>query len=328
MVLRDWVVASVVVCLSSVAIAGEPGGLLASARAAVKSGQTVRGRELFGKALRRHEEERSRAAVALLEWAELEESSGELEESARLLRKLTAMFPGRQLVCAKAENRLRALREGGGLFLQTLLARERKARGGTRLEAVKSVAMSGRLVLGGESQPFRRRLTFAPLRVREDAPSAGVAKGWSGRRGWIRKGGRVEVLEGPRLDRTVAWARGVVAELLGRRAGRPRFMGHSRVEGRESYHLEWRVGGERWREDWSVTSGLPMRAEGLALDAKGRKAQMTVYFRGWKSWSGIWLPGRVDYYDGERLAYSFVYESYILDSEIDPKVFNGAVGKE
>lgn len=266
-------------------------------------------------ALTRHfEDERARAAKALLRLARLEEEAGRAAEAARLYGKVAAAFPERVGDLAEAARRSRALEERGGEALEAVLAKAAKARGRAALEKLSGLTMRGAIKLGDRSYPYTCELALgATIKAREDVPELKIAKGWNGQVGWRLEQGRVEVLRGPELDRTVAWAREARREALGRRLGRPFFLGPSLVQGRAAYQVRFGAKDEAWTVDFDAASGLPARGRGRRISALGKPTDLTLYFSDWRRIKGAAFPFLIEAYEGDKLQYSFVYEVIALD---------------
>jgi hypothetical protein len=274
--------------------------------------------------VRKHEEsERPRAARALLAAADAAERLGRADEALALYARVSVLFPERKADRDEAERRERALRAGGGAFLDGLLERAAAARGKPRLDRMKTLKVEGAIVMGERRVPFSIAVASGPLRVRQDAPDVGFACGWNGEVGWRRtRSGGLTILSGPALDELVRWAEGTWRDLSGATPGTPRSLGPSTVEGRPAQRVEWRAaGGDPWTVDLDARDALPARATGLALGLEGEPSAMTLYYHGWREVEAARFAERVEYYKGSDLAYTFVYDKVTLDPELEPALF-------
>jgi hypothetical protein len=298
---------------------------LVGGKRAVKLGQVAKARSIFQSLIRRHiQVERGRVAEALLALGDLEERGGRPGEARTQYNRLIDLLPERRGDINEAESRLRAMRHDGGRFLVELLSRMNRALGRTRLDRLRTVEVDGELIIGEQRVEMLRRMTTRPVRMREDAPSLKLVKAWDGKKGWLQKDKKVELIRGPKLDRTVSWAYESLRALLGVHEGQARYVGSSRVLGRPAFRLEYRQGSGPvlWTEDVDSESFLPARARGTQIDASGKLAAMTLYYHDWKSVDGAKFPGRIEFYKGDKLAYEFRFKKYRLDTEMDPTLFS------
>lgn len=290
---------------------------LQSARQAQSQGQPDKALKHYQGWLRGYlKEARPQTAQALLDHAKLLEARGDLLEAKRNYRRVLDWFPDQLTRSRLAEARLRALRESGGSFLEEVLQKASKARGLSKARALKTVISEGTLKIAQKSVKFTRKLCFEPVRIREDAPQLQLSKAWDGQQGWFQKGQNVTVLRGPALDRTVDWAYENVNAWLGKHDGECRYGGQTRVLGKRAYRIEYRDGLDVWREDLDAETYLPLRAQGRQVNANGRMANMTLYYSKWSVKNGIAVPGRIEYYQGDDLAYEFWFRSYEFDKPL------------
>lgn len=290
------------------------------------SNATIAGLE---RALDAHINQRADAARGLLLLGQLLEKAGRSEDALEAYRRVRTHFPEQGATVRTAERHASSLRDGRGLFLQELLRRADLAVGKRRRSGLVDMRVSGALVVHDDSgelepRPFTTEVASGG-RIRQLHPGRDTASGFDGTRGWrlAPKTGRPVTLDGPALDRLVAWAeetwREARAALLP--GTRSRLIGARRVQGKPAWTVEFSSPFGRRLVHFDDQTALPVMVEGRFLSLDGREVDR-VYLFDYRTIDACRYATRTVYYNGDRIAYEFRYEKIELNPGLDPTIFS------
>ena len=281
------------------------------------------------RALDAHFNQRADAARGLILLGQLLEKAGRSEDALEAYRRVRTHFPEQGATVRSAGRHASSLRDGRGLFLQQLLRRADLAVGKQQRSGLVDMRVSGVLVVHddtGELEPRQFTTEVASGgRIRQLHPGRDTASGFDGTQGWRLDPttGRTVNLDGPALDRLVAWAeetwREARAALLP--GTRTRLIGARRVQGKPAWTVEFSSPSGRRLVHFDDQTALPVMVEGRFLSLDGREVDR-VYLFDYQAVSECLYATRTVYYNGDRIAYEFRFKKIELNPGLDPAIFS------
>jgi len=214
--------------------------------------------------------------------------------------------------------------------LDALIARHVEARGGMeRLEAIRTVRMTGRAIAGPGREALVSREVRPPGRIRTEFSSQGVTSVYAcdGTRCWFvdplsgsyeaepmaESDASLAIEQADLLGPLVGWqAKGHAVELLGKQT----------IDGREAYKLRLTLSGGGVRTDYlDAETALLVRRESTRTVA-GRAVDLETTFSDFRPVGGVVFPHSVKSgAKGQPLLLELVVEEAVLNEPLDDARF-------